>query len=313
MTAKSRWIWICLAGIAVLLGFTLILDGFMGHNKVADFATVEPAEFEAALEATALSSGYVAANSHKMARAEDLFDRVFAGAVDPDLQKGFQRLGFELTQVRIGGEVAFFVREAPDHGEGKGAYLVRRSGRSALIQAPHRFKDLDSGKIAAQLVQENDVRAAAWNTVPRSYTVDGATVSADLAHIAVSYFNAFATAFARHYPGGRVVQLHGFAQEKRTTEAGRTASAIISAGTKTPTDMARGVAECLAKALLGETVLLYPEQVQELGGTTNDNAKALRAIGFEHFLHVELSRELRRTLAGDVEARRALATSLMDC
>ncbi len=47
---------------------------------------------------------------------------------------------------------------------------------------------------------------------------------------------------------------------------------------------------------------LFPTTVDELGGTTNVQDKILRAAGHDGFVHLELSRPLRRRLRDDGSA-----------
>jgi hypothetical protein len=262
---------------------------------------------DAALGETRLDGGYVAATATQMKRAESCFERLMRGERSQSLTKAFGTIGFVLGEVAAGRDSVTLVREAPDRREGKGMYVVRAGGTPALLQAPHRYKDIGTGDIQARLMEAQDFRAAAWNTCPRWYEESGVRIDSDLAHVATSHFNAFGLAFARTCPSGRVVQVHGFERDNRSTAAGRSASAIISAGTEEPTLRARRLASRLASDLAPENVLLYPEQVKELGGTRNKNGEALRAIGFHGFVHLELSRELRDRLLGEPAALRILA------
>lgn len=256
---------------------------------------------ETALAETKLVGGYLAATQKEMDRSEDAFARLIKGERSANLENTFKRIGFVLGPVTISGKAHMLVREAPDRLEGKGVYVVRQEGCPVLLQAPHRFKDLDTGDIAALLMQHQLFRAVAWNTAPRWYDEEGLRVDADLAHIAISHFNAFGKAFARAAPSGRVVQIHGFERTKRTTIEGQSASAIVSAGINTPSTAARNLCTNLALEFVDETSLLYPEQAKELGGTTNENGKALREIGFGGFVHIELSREFRTRLLSEVD------------
>ena len=280
---------------------------FMAKKEVAA-AEAADARFgtvplEVALAEAALERGYIPASFEQASRAEDAFVRLLSGERTTGLERELAVLGFELAQVSAGNETLTLVREASDQLAGKGAYVFRQGGEPVLLQAPHRFKDLDTGTLVRKLLEERNFRAASWNTVPRWYEENGLKVDADLAHIGVSYFNAFGRAFARLCSGGCVVQLHGFDQSKRTTPEGQAADLIISAGTKTPSTAARSLAKCLAAKLAPETVLLYPEEVTELGGTTNENGRALRAMGVDGFIHVEIARELRQRLVDEPKLR----------
>ena len=269
---------------------------------------------DALLEATALQGGYVAATAAEATRSEDLFLRLLRGEYDTALAEAFRPLGFALETLSLGAETLAVLREAPGAATGKGVYVVRAPGTAPVaLQAPHRFHDLDTGTIVARLLAE-EVRfaAAAWNTVPRHYDAAGRRVDADLAHAPVSHFNAFTRAFGRSRPGGLVAQLHGFEQGRRSSSAGGAAAMIVSAGTASPGPQVRASAACLRAGPKAWQVLLYPEDVRELGGTTNTNAAALRALGgTTEFLHLEMAREPRRRLAREVVPRRHFAACLI--
>lgn len=65
------------------------------------------------------------------------------------------------------------------------------------------------------------------------------------------------------------------------------------------------LAGCL-RAAFGPRVRLYPREAAELGGTTNSVGRALRAIGFAGFVHLELDPATRAALDGDGGVREAV-------
>ncbi len=285
-----------------------------GSHSSEETEALADVDIESMLNSTALKGGYEPATLEHELRAIDLFERLLTDGSSAALLKEMNGLGFIVEErTAADGQSRIFVREHPEHAEGKGFYVISEQGKPILLQAPHRYKDVGTGAIVARLMQENAFRAAAWNTVPRWYEEKSGRVDADLAHIEVSHFNAFGIAFARVFPEGRVVQIHGFSRDHRTTASGRSASIIVSSGTRRPETAARKIAGCLASGLPTETVLLYPTQVSELGATTNANAHALRAAGFDNFLHIEVSRELRETLLIDPQLRALLAESIAKC
>lgn len=307
-----------LAGGAILL-LCLLLFQELTMAMTASAAQIsseatgsELPDLNQVLAETKSDGGYIPATLQQMNLSQSAFAKVFSGDNDTQVVEDLFRLGFELGRARTGAETLAIIRETADRKEGKGVYAIRAQGRPTLLQAPHRYKDLRTGTIVAHLMEDHGFGAAQWNTVPRWCEEEGVQIDADLAHIATSHFNAFALAFAGAHPEGRVVQFHGFERTKRTTEAGRAASAIVSAGVETASETARAVATCLAARLSSETVLLYPDEVRELGGTTNENGKALRAVGFERFVHIELSRELRQRLVDEPETRALLAACLSE-
>lgn len=276
-------------------------------------STGEPVfSLEVALQKSRLKDGYIGPTPEQAAQAEALFSRLLAGETSPELDAGLADLGFERASASLGQDVVIVVQEAEGRREGKGIYALRMTGAPVLLQAPHRYKDLHSGTLLARLFAQGGARAAAWNTVPRWYDdAQGVRVTADLAHLETSYFNAFATAFAKADPkGARVVQVHGFDPRNRSTALGAIAGAILSSGAATPSAAVRQIGGCLTPAFAPDPVFLFPEDVTELGATTNSTAAALRALGFAGFVHIELSRDLRERLVGSPELSGRMARCL---
>lgn len=315
---------IAASGFILVLAFGWILTAQLTYRqptptpKSGEASQEEEAmavgDIELILDSTALRVGYKQATPQQERDAADLFERIIAGSTSPELLREMKHLGFLFEERTSSDEESLiFIREAPERAEGRGFYVISQRGWPVLLQAPHRYMDVGTGAIVARLMEEHNFKAAAWNTVPRWYEGTSGRVDADLAHTEVSHFNAFGMAFARVFPEGRVVQIHGFSQDKRRTASGRSASIIVSSGTRSPGVAAHAIANCLALMLPSETVLLFPRQVNELGATTNTNAQALRTAGFVNFVHIELSRELRENLLVDSDLRGILAGSISQC
>lgn len=252
---------------------------------------------------------YVAPAAAELARAETLFQQCLTDCASVAVRQGWAQLGFEVLQAAHGGKPLVVIREQADARLGRGFYVFRPgSNATTVLQAPHSFKDEHTGDILLRLLEPGGFRAAAWNTVPRHYESNGVTVDADLAHLQDSYFLAFSRAFARQFASGRLVQLHGFAAEKRRTDAGSAADIVISSGSVEVTAALRDTRQCLQRAGLGE-VRMYPTDIRELGATTNSTGQALRALGHAGFIHLELSAPTRRRLLDDPASR----TQLLQC
>lgn len=288
----------------------MLMTNRAGNRPTAPLAPASAGFAARWLARTALDGGYIPATSAQETEARDIFTRLMAGDHSPDLRADLAAAGFDLQTRQAGGADWTAIAERADAATGKGAYLVREDGTPVLLQVPHRFKDLHTGTIVALIMDEHPILAAAWNTVPRWYDKDGRRVDADLAHAAHSQFAAFGLAFAAAYPRGRIVQLHGFSHDKRVSDVGRTAGFIVSSGSRTPSRAASNLARCLRDAFSDEPTLLYPLQVRELGGTTNTVGQALRAAGFNGFVHLEMSRKMRNHLLVDAGARAQLAGCL---
>lgn len=194
---------------------------------------------------------------------------------------------------------------------GGGAYLLRTTiaPRPLLISAPHRGSDRLTGPLALRLFLEGDAAAAAWNTVPRRATGECRPGRSDLARLKSHPFTAFSAAFAKAHPNGRVIQLHGFDPERRSSLEGRAAAIILSSGASAPTVSVRDLAACLRQLMPEEQVAVYPTDVRELGALRNAQGDRLRAIGFSGFIHIELSLAMRERLLDDA----ALFTGFRIC
>lgn len=182
---------------------------------------------------------------------------------------------------------------------GGGTYLLRSQGETLplLISAPHRGADRLTGPLALRLFVEGRAAVAAWNSVPRhSRCGDG---TSDLARLQRHPFTAFTAGFARTTPAGRIVQVHGFDPARRTTPEGQAASIILSSGSRARSAAVDTVASCLRSSFPDERVAVFPADVRELGALRNVQGRRLREIGFDGFVHAELSLDLRERLMGD--------------
>ena len=194
---------------------------------------------------------------------------------------------------------------------GRGAYMIARdpAASALLVSAPHRGSDLHTGTLALQIFGEGNLAAAAFNSAPRRAS-KACENAADLARSPDNHFTAFSLAFADRYPKGRIVQLHGFEREFRQSQAGSEADVILSNGTQSASEDLLDIADCLSIRLAPRTVLVYPNDVTELGALSNAQGQALRDNGFDRFIHIELSRGFREVLVGDASSRRALLNCL---
>ncbi|RUO63653.1 hypothetical protein [Pseudidiomarina insulisalsae] len=194
---------------------------------------------------------------------------------------------------------------AASHPElGWGAFGYRPTHPvSVFLQTPHRYFDLHTAVIAetgwtndlVQLYMSNSIhRYAGQNQKPK--------VNSDISNARRSPLLAASEAWIAENPEGVIVQLHGYSKSKRSTVEGRNSDIILSHGTTEQfmhETRLHEIQTCLT-ALLNVTVLRYPAEVGELGGTQNNVAQALASWGkSEQFVHVEMSRGVRDALAGD--------------
>jgi len=252
---------------------------------------------------------FVPSSSQDVLDAHRLFSQMLQG--QRVRASAWDALGMQVEHLRYKGEVVLVVHEQTQHQYGRGFFVIRQKETDSplLLQAPHSFKDLYTGRIALKLWMAGNAKAAAWNTVPRWYDAQGQKVDADMAHRGETFFLAFSKAFAKRYPEGRTLQLHGFSQQKRETSQARSADIILSSGSKHLNSSVQHFGRCL-KQQLTDQVLLYPTEVSELGGTRNVISRELRYHAAHDFIHMEMSFELRSGLRKDKDLRHRLLACL---
>jgi hypothetical protein len=207
--------------------------------------------------------------------------------------------GFELVPVPEWADV-MLLREQPSKKRGGGAYLVRRgSASSFVVQAPHTFYDEGTFPLSCDLFQRAKARALFINTSHRyksaPETRDG-DHPADVAHAPDSLFLAMTEGLVAAIPKVDVIQLHGFSNRETT------ARAVISTGERRPNAPLVARARAAFEEIVGPRVLAYPDDVEELGATTNVEGMVIRRTG-GRFLHIEMDGDLRRSLVRDAAFR----------
>lgn len=255
----------------------------------------------------ALGGEYLGFDDQEVRRAADLFAGLFRSGAAAGAAADWEALDFRLLK----RERWWLLRESAARREGRGFFGVNRDGGCGmLLQAPHGLWDLDTGDIALRLAAQAPPAGFALNTLPRKATDDYAS-GVDLADRRSSFFQSVTRGFANACPDGVVVQLHGFAQDKRASEAGRQADWIVSGGVEWPTPDAHTLLRCLEGTFDGRAAL-YPVQVQELGGTTNAQGRLLRELGHDRFVHLEIARGQRRALLAEPKQLEALSRCLLE-
>jgi len=279
-----------IANYAILLAWTL--SGF-----------AQAGELEKLWTQASGNDSFQTPKSEELAQANQLFKASLNNQDAGAAWSGLAMESFDNAQVRI-------IRELPSHRQGRGFFALSLdpNAKHWLLQAPHGDSDLFTGKIAALLFEQGDFKGAQWNTVPRDTAIPNSADTADMAHLSDSYWQAFTQAFAEQWPGGRVVQIHGFNQSARSSKAAADSDMIVSAGHTHPPVWIQQAAQCL-KTAFPNRVLLYPFDVKELGGTQNSQNQLLSAMQFQGFLHIELSKPMREALLAKSDVRQRL----LDC
>lgn len=253
--------------------------------------------------------GFVEPSAAQERAARTLFSGAMEGGQAARLDAEAVPLGLRVNTLDIGGVA---IAEAAADCRGRGVYVIRQGGDDTIpvaITAPHRGADIGTGPIAQALLREHRFAAGAWNSAPRNPGTSCAA-GGDVAHAERHYFTAFAEAFARRHPEGRVVQLHGFDADRRDGTDAAGADVILSDGTRKPGSRLLDLADCLNHALPGRTIRVFGIDAAELGAETNAQGKALRAAGFSGFTHIEMSKAMRMALVADPQVRAKLAGCL---
>ena len=221
--------------------------------------------------------------------------------VSSKLNQQWEQEGWECRSL-VESNVIVIV-ERSDQRWGRGIYAIRTDSDSkTVLQAPHRFNDAKTGVIARKIFEEQDVWAVAFNTVHRK--------ELDLAHCDRHYFNAFTEAVVGLRPKSIMLQLHGFTNASKTN-AGRSASLIVSDTTKFPGRYARRVAEELKFNFGKAHTRLYPLETRWLGGTDNRQANLMQQLGSTGFLHLEMNPQFRQQLASTASVRELFFASIL--
>jgi hypothetical protein len=234
---------------------------------------------------------------------------------DADLLVDLARsVGFALERWSLpAGEFVALV-EPSDQQRGAGAYFFRvataQTTSGFVLQAPHAYHDIGSGTLGARVFFEDQAGPAAFftNTVHRYQTEDGARekrtdAPADVCHNADHVFSAATAAWANGVEHPLVVQLHAFGDSDERTAAGVTA--VVSAGRIEGSTTRSAAFAAALRGVLGDGVRRFPEQTDELGATTNAQARLLRRLPRADFVHVELSPTARQVAGDDIAGLRA--------
>lgn len=251
-------------------------------------------------KASAGNEEFVAPDSKELETAEELFVQTIKGAVPTaQLKKRWHDLRFDLVEIDESGKSWIILKEQERYRTGRGFYLIHKNSQSAnLLQMPHRFHDRMTGEIGVAMIRSGGFAIGAWNSVPRWRFRDGVKIESDLAHRDNSYLTALTSAFLRLHPAGAIIQLHGYEVTKRKQAEARDSDAIISSGSRSVNRRVRTAAACIRQNS-NLQVLIYPEDVRELGGTTNSIGRLASKSGNHGFVHLELSDAYRKKLVAD--------------
>lgn len=245
----------------------------------------------------------------EVARATEYFVQLFKGQMTPTLKDQWNTLGFSLEKRTYDGKLFLVLQEKRTEKKGRGFYLfAAETTKDIAMMVPHGFKDIYTDEIGMQFAREGEFMAIAWNTCPRYKSNEKGESKQDMAKTPQSYFTAFTRAFARTKRLGKIIQLHGFMKARRKTIEGSSADMIISTGSRVVRPDIVKISNCLQDGT-PYAVMVYPQDIKELGGTSNISAEILWRLGHQGFIHLSLSRPVREWLRKD----RNLRKLLLDC
>ncbi len=213
----------------------------------------------------------------------------------------------------VHGQVYLALLEPEGDARGAGAYVFRVGERAGpfVLQAPHAYFDLYTGRIAVGMFfgARRGPRAAALfvNTLQRYERGEKTWGSrADVCRRPEHLFSLATDRALAALPGATVIQLHGFDEDGVPDGV----DMILSNGQReTPSAALQAMADRVRKAF-GDGVRLFPSQVAVLGGTTNVQGRiaGARRAGF---VHVEMAKALRKSMGKDPKLRHRLARAIM--
>jgi hypothetical protein len=248
---------------------------------------------------------------------------------DPQIwQTDADAAGFRIETWTVAGGTYWALLERRDRARGAGAYVFRVAPREPgvpiLLEAPHNFYDLGTGRLAAELFFAPPPgarpRALFTNTIHRYQLAPGNKKKrrhnpADVAHNSQHAFTIATEAFTIAAGGARVIQVHGFDarsdDDDDSNEPGAVAM-VVSAGTESGSSaLTQALAAELGRELRVE-VKRFPEDVRFLGATTNAQGRMVRRIEHGDFVHIEMAAALRDRLASEPALRAKLGAILFN-
>ena len=197
----------------------------------------------------------------------------------------------------------------PDRADG--FYAIRKAGDvpALVLEAPHAWYDLDTGKLACALFEAGYGRALLLNTAQRHAPSQGDATAhadglgADVAHRAESVFQAATLGVVDALSDPLVVQVHGFGSGHGSY------GAVLSEGSTFQASSQLAAATVALEPVLGSYgAVVTGEEVPELSARTNVQSQAITGQG--RFLHMELSLSARRGMVGDQGELEGLGAAL---
>lgn len=265
-----------------------------------------------AVEALRADQGEVAGSPERRAAVRSLMTEIVRSAATGVLPRDIVPRASQVG-LRVARHEDLVIVFSPS-SRADGFYAIRTGAGipDLVLQAPHAWYDLNTGRLAVHLFEAGHGRVLCTNTAHRyrGASPEGLEdpTHADVAHRPDSVFQAATLGVVEGLADPLVVQLHGFGSDHRGL------AAVVSSGSvlqdpRWVEQATRGLRTLLENdAPEGGSGVRTGTHVPELAGTTNAQGNAL--TGRARFLHVELSLPVRRQLLSDASGRSALGDLL---
>ncbi len=257
---------------------------------------------------------FKAPSKEESEKAYNLFCTLFKNqTLSEEMKHDWDKLGMTAIEISCGNRKFIVVYEKEDRKEGRGFFMFcqNQHSKKMAIEAPHRFFDRKTGRIAYLLMLTGYYSAGAWNTVHRYQTPNNVEKSSDMAHNPDTFFNSFARAFLNTMPpDSAMIQLHGF-YDKKHSYKNSYPSLVLSEGRSKPSQNFMMYANAIKK-VLHTNVFIYPDDdLETLSAKGNISAETFekQAIG-QIFIHFEMNNDIRKLLLKTGKIRYELSKEL---
>ncbi len=240
-----------------------------------------------------------------------VIDRIDA-AKAKELASKLKGTGYRLKEYN-GKQGHWLILEADSNTKAGGGYYIFRLGKletEIVIQAPHAIWDVHTDVISKGIFNAFPIRAVYFSDFHR-YGQKGKSPyknsEFDLAHNPDTLFQDLTAAAAQKLHKAAFVQLHGY----ETREKHEGVDFVLSPGTKeNQGEWFMDAFYTFNRIYPPEKVRKYPD-VRGLGATSNVQGRLLRMLGCR-FLHIEITKEMRRTLKDNPAERDKLGKAIVD-
>ena len=252
------------------------------------------------VEALRNDVGYSDATPFRRASVRMLASRITASAPTGQVPTDVAARAREQMLDFLTGPSMVMLESRRDRADGFYAFRLGSEQPPLILQTPHSWHDLNSGRIAAALFEEGTGRVLCMNTAQRYRGQDDPPTDlnsdADVAHRPDSLFQAMTLGIAEGMRDPLVVQIHGFGS------AHQGMAAVVSDGAALQPARDVTLAAAALRPVLGTFGAIYTgSEVTELAGRGNVQGQALS--GTTRFLHIELSYTARKALLTDRDLR----------